>query len=57
VLTVLHNFDGPDGERPAGGVIRDAEGNLYGTTYSGGSSSVVDGCGGVGCGTVWKLTP
>jgi uncharacterized repeat protein (TIGR03803 family) len=35
-------------------VIRDAAGNLYGTTYSGGTL----GCGiGLGCGTVFKLDP
>jgi len=39
-LTVLHNFaGGADGSSPAVGVIRDAEGNLYGTTPYGGSAN------------------
>ena len=47
---VLHTFHGPDGANPVGGVIRDAAGNLYGTTAEGGS-----GCRGFGCGTAFKL--
>ena len=44
--TVLYSFKGgADGEQPMGGVIRDSAGNLYGTTYLGGSGS----------GTVFKL--
>ena len=52
-LVVLHSFmGGKDGGSPPAGVILDAEGNLYGTTYSGGKL----GCGiGLGCGTVFKL--
>jgi uncharacterized repeat protein (TIGR03803 family) len=53
-LTVLHSFTGSNGENPYGGVIRDAKGNIYGTAFAGGSSG--DGCGGNGCGVVWKLT-
>jgi len=45
---VLHSFAGSDGAHPYGGLIRDAEGNFYGTAAYGGSS---------GNGTVWKLTP
>jgi uncharacterized repeat protein (TIGR03803 family) len=54
-LTVLHSMTGgADGRNPYGGVIRDAEGNLYGTTFYGGDLS----CGqGQGCGLVFKLTP
>lgn len=49
--TVLYSFKGgPDGARPAGGLVRDAAGNLYGTTTLGGAT----GCTG-GCGTVFKL--
>jgi uncharacterized repeat protein (TIGR03803 family) len=45
--TVLYSFDGPDGANPYGGAILDAAGNLYGTTYAGGTDGV---------GTVFKLT-
>lgn len=53
---VLYAFTGgADGQNPAlGGVVRDPAGNLYGTTYFGGDTS---GCGGVGCGVVFKLDP
>ena len=38
-LTVLHSFKGPpDGQSPIAGLIMDARGNLYGTTYDGGTS-------------------
>ena len=47
--TVLHSFTGaPDGANPYAGVISDASGNLYGTTYGGGSNST---------GAVYELTP
>jgi uncharacterized repeat protein (TIGR03803 family) len=46
--TVLYSFTGSnDGGSPEAGVIRDAQGNLYGTTYSGGTD---------GAGTVFKVT-
>lgn len=49
---VLHSF--LVGYDPLAGVILDAAGNLYGTTYLGGSSR----CNGLdGCGTVFKLAP
>jgi len=35
--TVLHAFVGADGSQPTGAVTLDSQGNLYGTTYSGGS--------------------
>ena len=48
-LTVLHSFTGgKDGGLPEAGVVLDASGNLYGTTYGGGSAR-----GGV----VYKITP
>ena len=41
--TVLYSFtDGADGAYPQAGVIRDAEGNLYGTTLEGGANNL--GC-------------
>jgi uncharacterized repeat protein (TIGR03803 family) len=46
--TVVYTFAGmPDGSYPEAGVIRDAAGNLYGTTYYGGAW---------GFGTVYKVT-
>jgi uncharacterized repeat protein (TIGR03803 family) len=53
--TVLYNFTGgADGGWPIAGVIRDAAGNLYGTTYSGGTQA--NNCDGY-CGVVFKLDP
>jgi len=51
---VLHSFNGKDGREP-GGLIFDADGNLYGTTYLGGPYN--SRCGYYGCGTVFKLSP
>lgn len=52
--TTLHSFAGgtADGADPNGDLIADADGNLYGTTLSGG----IGDCDG-GCGTVFKVTP
>ncbi len=51
--TDLYDFTGgSDGSCPAGGMVRDAAGNLYGTTMAGGS-----GCGRAGCGVVWEIAP
>jgi uncharacterized repeat protein (TIGR03803 family) len=53
--TVIYSFTGfPDGGEPYGKLITDAQGNLYGTTFWGG---LPYGCGGEGCGTVFKLVP
>ncbi len=46
--TVLHAFEGSDGEFPIGGVAIDPNGNLYGTTSAGGL---------YGNGVVWEITP
>jgi uncharacterized repeat protein (TIGR03803 family) len=48
--TVLYNFTQEEGPYP--GVVLDAQGNLYGVTGAGGTPS---GCGGGGCGTVFKI--
>jgi len=51
-LTVLYSFAGaPDAGNPLAGVIRDRQGNLYGTAWSGGTAP----CQG-GCGAVFKIT-
>ncbi len=53
--TVLYNFTGsPDGCTPAGGLVLDQAGNLYGTTALGGTYF----CDGLtaGCGVVFELT-
>jgi uncharacterized protein YceK len=57
--TVVHHFKGiPDGTSPQSGLMADAAGNLYGTTFGGGSGLCSDLVyRNVGCGTVFKLTP
>jgi hypothetical protein len=54
---VLYSFQGgtTDGSVPAGGVVFDEKGNLYGATTSGGPAS----CAPIGneCGTVFELMP
>jgi hypothetical protein len=58
--TILHVFKGKafnDGEFPAGGVIADASGSIYGTTsYGGTGDCVLLGIKG-GCGTVYEFSP
>ncbi|MBA3913198.1 MAG: hypothetical protein H0X25_04960 [Acidobacteriales bacterium] len=57
VETLLHVFDHhlpAEGAEPATGVIRDSQGNLYGTTRSGGDLNCYPP---YGCGTVYKLDP
>jgi uncharacterized repeat protein (TIGR03803 family) len=49
--TDLHDFIGDDGSRPSANFLADETGNLYGTTFDGGGS----GCGGGGCGVVFKI--
>jgi uncharacterized repeat protein (TIGR03803 family) len=46
--TVLHRFTGADGAQPMASLLRDAAGNLYGTTSKGGASDA---------GVVFKITP
>jgi len=50
---ILHTFRGnPDGAGPESNLIMDGHGNLYGTTFAGGTGP----CDG-GCGTVFELSP
>jgi uncharacterized repeat protein (TIGR03803 family) len=55
-LTTLYSFCTQsncfDGSNPSGAVVQGSDGNFYSVTFDGGS-----GCGGVGCGTVFKITP
>jgi uncharacterized repeat protein (TIGR03803 family) len=55
--TVLHSFTGTggDGANPVAPLVRDAAGNLYGTTEYGGLFGYA--CGPNGCGTVFKIDP
>lgn len=58
--TVLYIFKGAnsnDGETPAGGVIFDQAGNLYGTTAYGGTGKCELFGNRVGCGTVFEMIP
>jgi uncharacterized repeat protein (TIGR03803 family) len=51
--TVLYRFTGQaDGANPSGALVRDPEGNLYGTAARGGDLTCDSG---YGCGTVFKL--
>ncbi|MGA2904296.1 MAG: choice-of-anchor tandem repeat GloVer-containing protein [Candidatus Korobacteraceae bacterium] len=54
--SILHSFgSGTDGENPDSGVVLDTAGNVYETTFYGGTEE--GGCGGYGCGTVYQLIP
>ena len=59
-LTTLYNFCSQpscsDGSGSQGALVQGADGNFYGTTYSGGMNDS-DLCGKDGCGTVFKITP
>ena len=47
--TILYSFGtAPDGSAPTAGLLMDASGNLYGTTFNGGAN---------GSGAVFKITP
>jgi uncharacterized repeat protein (TIGR03803 family) len=52
--TDLHDFNGKDGSVPNGDLVRDAAGNLYGTTMYGGTGSCFDPAAD-GCGVVFKI--
>jgi uncharacterized repeat protein (TIGR03803 family) len=51
----LHSFHYGGGESPMAGLLRDAAGNLYGTTVYGGKNGVSCGAVKIGCGVVFKL--
>jgi uncharacterized repeat protein (TIGR03803 family) len=54
--SVLYSFlGGADGGDPQAGVILDGSGNLYGTTYGGGTGKGCKSSG--GCGVVFEVTP
>jgi uncharacterized repeat protein (TIGR03803 family) len=53
-LTTLHSFGSADGSYPHAGLVQGTDGNFYGTSLYGGTSSA---CGTGGCGTVFKITP
>jgi uncharacterized repeat protein (TIGR03803 family) len=57
MLTTLYSFgkqdNCPDGAYPQAGLVQDANGNFYGTTSDGGGYR----CGGIHCGTIFKITP
>ncbi len=56
-FSVLYSFTGGvDGGSPSEGLVRNTQGNLYGTTYYGGTGSCTEN-GVSGCGTVFKVTP
>ena len=46
--TILHSFNGPDGQFPIGGVVEGTDGNIYGTTSSGGTEDA---------GVIFRITP
>jgi len=57
---ILYQFKGKtsnDASVPAGGVILDADGNVYGTTAYGGTGDCVLLGTSAGCGTVYELSP
>jgi uncharacterized repeat protein (TIGR03803 family) len=57
VYRSLHDFTGgADGGTPFGSVVLDASGNLYGTTFFGGTGQC-NAQGYAGCGVVFEITP
>ena len=57
-FSLLHEFKGGtgDGTYSHAGLVRDRWGNLYGTTLWGGDEGNA-GCGEIGCGTVFEVSP
>ncbi len=57
-VNFLHAFDFNDGSGPIGAVVRDGNGNLFGTTSGGDNiSGICNGFPPGGCGVVWEITP
>ncbi|HEV2177431.1 MAG TPA: choice-of-anchor tandem repeat GloVer-containing protein [Terriglobia bacterium] len=60
-LTTLYRFCAQsgctDGELPQGALVQAADGNFYGTTFSGGANHNNNFCDSAGCGTIFKITP
>jgi uncharacterized repeat protein (TIGR03803 family) len=58
-ITRLHSFSGPDGADPTAGLVQTTDGNLYGTTNSGGPYNDNNVCypKDIGCGTIFRMTP
>ncbi|HTQ58067.1 MAG TPA: choice-of-anchor tandem repeat GloVer-containing protein [Bryobacteraceae bacterium] len=51
-LTNMHSFAGSDGRQIYARLVQATDGDIYGTTYAGGSNACL-----WGCGTVYKITP
>lgn len=49
----LANFSRAKGTLPKGALVQGVNGDLYGTAFNGGASY----CGGIGCGTVFEISP
>ncbi len=50
-FTILHDFSGPNGAIPSGALVQGTDGNIYGTTLTGGHNFPN------GEGTLFKITP
>jgi uncharacterized repeat protein (TIGR03803 family) len=56
-VTTIFTFNGTsDGNLPESGLVIDSQGNLYGTTYGGGSGTCLLGNSNIGCGVVFELS-
>jgi len=55
-LTTLYDFSTVDGENPSAALTSGNDGDYYGTTAYGGVINTPS-CGGIGCGTIFKITP